>query len=127
MVLTFTKNAWDDYLYWQKLDKKIVKKINGLLKDIQRNPFDGLGKPERLKYDLAGYWSYVELPVTAGLSVGIIVSARLRQSDLSGYIYLQEWDGTTWRSTDSATISDLGYEKVRLNIVLANKDSAQKA
>ena len=57
MVLTFTKNAWDDYLYWQKLDKKIVKKINGLIKDIQRNPFDGLGKPERLKYDLAGYWS----------------------------------------------------------------------
>ena len=57
MVLTFTENAWDDYLYWQKVDKKIVKKINGLIKDIQRDPFDGLGKPERLKYDLAGYWS----------------------------------------------------------------------
>ena len=57
MVLIFTKNAWDDYLSWQKIEKKIVKKINGLIKDIQRNPFDGLGKPERLKYDLAGYWS----------------------------------------------------------------------
>jgi toxin YoeB len=57
MVLTFTENAWEDYLYWQKNDKRIVKKINGLLKDIQRTPFEGIGKPEQLKYDLAGYWS----------------------------------------------------------------------
>ena len=57
MVLTFTKNAWDDYLYWQKTDKKIVKKINGLIKEIQRSPFEGSGRPEQLKYDLAGYWS----------------------------------------------------------------------
>ncbi|HNP19616.1 MAG TPA: Txe/YoeB family addiction module toxin [Fulvivirga sp.] len=57
MVLTFTENAWEDYLYWQKIDKKIVKKINLLIKDIKRNPFDGIGKPEPLKYDLAGYWS----------------------------------------------------------------------
>lgn len=57
MVLTFTKNAWDDYIYWQKIDKKTIKKINALLKDIQRNPFDGIGKPDALKYDLAGYWS----------------------------------------------------------------------
>ena len=57
MVLTFTENAWEDYLYWQKIDKKIVKKINGLIKEIQRTPFEGTGKPEPLRYDLAGYWS----------------------------------------------------------------------
>lgn len=57
MVITFSQNAWEDYLYWQSIDKKIVKKINSLFKDIQRNPFDGIGKPEALKYDLSGYWS----------------------------------------------------------------------
>jgi toxin YoeB len=57
MILTFTENAWEDYLYWQKIDKKILKKINGLIKEIQRTPFEGTGKPEQLKYDLAGYWS----------------------------------------------------------------------
>lgn len=57
MVLTFSENAWEDYLYWQKIDKKIVKKINGLIKEIQRTPFEGMGKPEPLRYDLAGYWS----------------------------------------------------------------------
>lgn len=57
MVLTFTENAWEDYLYWQKIDKKRVKKINGLIKEIQRTPFEGSGRPEILKYDLAGYWS----------------------------------------------------------------------
>ena len=57
MVLTFTENAWGDYLFWQKTDKKIVKKINGLIKEIQRTPFGGTGKPEPLRYDLAGYWS----------------------------------------------------------------------
>jgi len=57
MVLTFTENAWEDYLFWQKTNKKLVKKINELIKDIKRSPFDGIGKPEPLKYDLAGYWS----------------------------------------------------------------------
>ena len=57
MYITFSKNAWEDYLSWQKEDKKILKKINELIKDIQRNPFEGIGKPERLKYDLAGLWS----------------------------------------------------------------------
>lgn len=57
MVLTFTENAWEDYLYWQKVDKKMVRKINELIKSIQRTPFDGIGKPEPLKFDLAGYWS----------------------------------------------------------------------
>ena len=61
MTITFSENAWDDYLYWQKVDKKIVKKIvkkiNKLIKEIQRTPFEGLGRPEKLRYDLAGYWS----------------------------------------------------------------------
>ena len=57
MVLTFTENAWGDYLFWQKTDRKTVKKINGLIKEIQRTPFEGIGKPEPLRYDLAGYWS----------------------------------------------------------------------
>ncbi len=57
MVITFTENAWEDYLYWQKVDKKIIRKINGLIKEIQQTPFEGTGKPEPLKYDLAGYWS----------------------------------------------------------------------
>ena len=57
MVLTFTENTWEDYTYWLKIDKKITKKINELIKDIQRNPVHGKGKPESLKYDLVGYWS----------------------------------------------------------------------
>jgi toxin YoeB len=57
MRITFSKNAWEDYLSWQKEDKKILRKINDLIKDIQRTPFEGLGKPEPLKFDLAGYWS----------------------------------------------------------------------
>jgi toxin YoeB len=57
MLITFTENAWEDYIYWQSIEKKIVKKINELLKDIQRTPFDGIGRPEALKYDLSGYWS----------------------------------------------------------------------
>ena len=57
MVLIFTENAWEDDLYWQKMDKKIVKKINGFIKEIQRTPFEGTGKPEPLRFDLAGYWS----------------------------------------------------------------------
>ena len=50
-------NAWEDYLYWQSHDKKLLKKINQLVKDISRNPFEGIGKPEPLKENLAGYWS----------------------------------------------------------------------
>ena len=57
MNILFTKNAWQDYLYWQQTDKVILKKINKLLKEIQRAPFDGIGKPEPLKFDLTGYWS----------------------------------------------------------------------
>ena len=57
MTLTFSSKAWDDYLYWQKTDKAILKRINALIKDIQRNPFEGIGKPEPLKHSLSGYWS----------------------------------------------------------------------
>ncbi len=74
MKLIFSENAWEDYLYWQKTDKKNLaldscsstetaktalsrKRINLLIQDIKRSPFEGIGKPEPLKYDLSGYWS----------------------------------------------------------------------
>lgn len=57
MKLTSSTKAWEDYLYWQSTDKKIVKRINLLIKDIQRSPCEGLGKPEPLKHGLSGYWS----------------------------------------------------------------------
>jgi len=57
MRLTFSSNAWKDYLYWQKTDKKLLKRINLLIKKIQRAPYEGIGKPEPLKHGLAGYWS----------------------------------------------------------------------
>lgn len=55
--LLFTDRAWRDYLYWQTQDKKMLKRVNDLLKDISRNSFDGVGKPEPLKGDLSGFWS----------------------------------------------------------------------
>ena len=57
MNLTFAPKAWDSYLYWQKTDKAIVKGINTLIKDIQRTPYEGIGKPESLKHALSGFWS----------------------------------------------------------------------
>ena len=57
MKLVFAENAWDDHLYWQKTDKTILKRINALIKDITREPFEGIGKPEPLKHALSGYWS----------------------------------------------------------------------
>ena len=57
MKVAFSKNAWEDYVSWQAEDKKMLKKINELIKDIIRTPFEGIGKPEPLKYDLAGFWS----------------------------------------------------------------------
>ena len=57
MKLTFSTTAWDNYLYWQQTDKKIVRRINALIKDISRSPHEGIGKPEPLKHGLAGYWS----------------------------------------------------------------------
>lgn len=57
MEVVFLDQAWDDYLYWQSHDRKVLKKINALLKDIHRDPFKGTGSPEPLKHDLSGYWS----------------------------------------------------------------------
>lgn len=57
MKITFSQNAWEEYISWQSEDKKILKKINALIKEIQRNPYEGIGKPEPLKYDLSGLWS----------------------------------------------------------------------
>jgi toxin YoeB len=57
MRIIFSKNAWEDYTSWQTEDKKTLKKINSLIKDIERTPYDGIGKPEPLKFDLAGFWS----------------------------------------------------------------------
>ena len=57
MILSFADDAWDDYLYWQQNDKKILKKINRLIKEIKRNPLEGIGEPEPLKYNWSGYWS----------------------------------------------------------------------
>lgn len=57
MRIIFSEIAWEDYTSWQLEDKKMVKKINDLIKAIKTNPFDGIGKPEPLKYDLAGFWS----------------------------------------------------------------------
>ena len=57
MRLLWEDRAWDDYLYWQTQDKKTLKRINALIKDIQRSTFDGMGKPEPLKHNLSGWWS----------------------------------------------------------------------
>lgn len=57
MKLIFSENAWDDYQYWVHTDKKILKRVNALIQDIQHSPFSGIGKPEPLKHGLSGYWS----------------------------------------------------------------------
>lgn len=57
MKLIFADEAWQDYVYWQTADRKILKRINLLIQDIQREPFDGIGKPEPLRFHLSGFWS----------------------------------------------------------------------
>ncbi len=57
MEKLWTDEAWENYLYWQMHDKKILKKINQLIQDMERNGYDGIGKPEQLKGDLSGWWS----------------------------------------------------------------------
>lgn len=57
MRLLWEDRAWEDYVRWQTKDKKILKRINALVKDIKRNPFEGIGKPEPLKHNLSGLWS----------------------------------------------------------------------
>ena len=56
-LITWTLESWEDYLFWQKTDKKILKRIHELLKSISRTPFEGIGNPESLKYGLQGKWS----------------------------------------------------------------------
>ena len=56
-MITFEDAAWDDYLYWQQTDKSMLRRINALIRDIRRDPFDGIGKPEPLRFKLTGYWS----------------------------------------------------------------------
>jgi len=55
--LVFSEEAWEDYLYWQKQDKRMAERINKLIHEVQREPFAGIGKPEPLKHALAGFWS----------------------------------------------------------------------
>jgi toxin YoeB len=57
MKIVFSSQAWDDYLHWQRTDRKILKRINDLIREITRTPFEGTGKPEPLRHALAGYWS----------------------------------------------------------------------
>lgn len=56
-MICFRQRAWDDYLYWQQTDRKILKRINSLIRDIERDPFSGPGKPEPLKHQFSGFWS----------------------------------------------------------------------
>ncbi|MFM1879241.1 MAG: hypothetical protein RLZZ241_2107 [Bacteroidota bacterium] len=57
MKYVFVDESWEDYLYWQKTDKRMLKRVNQLLKDIARHPFEGIGKPEPLKHKYQGFWS----------------------------------------------------------------------
>lgn len=57
MILSWTEEAWEDYLYWQENSKKVVKRIDQLIKETCRTPYEGIGKPEPLKYHLSGAWS----------------------------------------------------------------------
>lgn len=81
MNLTFSPRAWEDYLFWQETDPKIVSRIHELIKDIVRNPFTGIGKPEPLKHALRGWWSRrisAEHRVVYKQVEGAILIAQLR-------------------------------------------------
>jgi toxin YoeB len=57
VILSWAETAWEDYLYWQQTDKKVLKRINTLIKELKRQPFKGVGDPEPLKHNWSGYWS----------------------------------------------------------------------
>jgi toxin YoeB len=57
VTLTFSEHAWEDYLYWQRTNRQILNRINLLIQEIQRSPFEGIGRPEPLRHGLSGYWS----------------------------------------------------------------------
>lgn len=81
MKLIFSEHAWDDYLYWQKTDKKILRRINLLIREIQRFAFEGIGKPELLKHALSGYWSRridSEHRIVYKVEAGSLLVAQLR-------------------------------------------------
>lgn len=79
--LLWHKNAWDDYLYWQANNKKIMRKINALIKEVDRTPFTGTGKPEPLKHALEGFWSRrinIEHRLIYKVSDGELIIAQCR-------------------------------------------------
>lgn len=81
MKIIFTASAWDDYTWFQEHDRKLIKRINLLIRDAARSPFDGIGKPEPLKGELSGYWSRRitqehRLVYTATASELIIIACR---------------------------------------------------
>jgi toxin YoeB len=79
--LIFSEQAWEDYLYWQKIDKKLLLRINELIKEITRTPLSGTGKPEPLKHALSGYWSRRindEHRIVYKVSDGSLLIAQLR-------------------------------------------------
>jgi toxin YoeB len=81
LKLIFSENAWEEYLYWQSTDKKVVKRINTLIREIQRTPYEGIGKPEPLKHALSGYWSRRindEHRIVYKVENGAIMIAQLR-------------------------------------------------
>jgi toxin YoeB len=81
MKLIFAEQAWEDYLYWQKIDKKLLERINAVIKDIVRSPFAGIGKPEPLKNALTGYWSRRlndEHRIVYRVAAGSVYIAQLR-------------------------------------------------
>ena len=81
MKLIFSDEAWGDYLYWQKNDRKIVERINKLIQEVKRDPFSGLGKPEPLKHALSGFWSRRitdEHRMVYRVEVDALLSAQLR-------------------------------------------------
>jgi toxin YoeB len=86
MRIIFTHSAWGDYLWFQEQDRKLIKRINQLIKETIRSPFEGIGKPERLKGDLAGYWSRRithehRLVYAANQSDLVIISLRYHYRD----------------------------------------------
>ena len=81
MNITFAPQAWEDYLYWQATDSKILTRIHELIKDITRSPFSGIGKPEPLKHALQGYWSRrinTEHRIVYKVVDGVVCIAQLR-------------------------------------------------
>lgn len=81
MKLILSESAWEDYLFWQSTDKKVAKRINALIREIQRTPYEGIGKPEPLRHALSGYWSRRindEHRIVYKVEAGSVMIAQLR-------------------------------------------------